>query len=69
MTEYERESLKELRLIRKELQKLNSKIMQPPKPDPLGNIQSTERTSAQEIISRIVSIDDLNAMINKDGVV
>ena len=64
MTEYERESLKELRLIRKELQKLNSKIMQPPKPDPLENIQSKKRTSTQEIIKR-VTIDDLNAMINK----
>lgn len=65
MTPFEKELLKVLKGIKDELRELNGKVMKPPEPMRL----SDEPLSLEEIQgvmrSKAVSIDDLNAMIDK----
>lgn len=65
VTPFEKELLKVLRGIKDELRELNGKVMKPPEPMRL----SDEPLSLEEIQgvmrSKAVSIDDLNATINK----
>ena len=65
MTPFEKELLKALRGIKDELRELNGKVMKSPEPMRLSDEPLSPEEIQSVMRSKTVSIDDLNAMIDK----